>query len=87
MNPKGIKAIYDSGEATADRYTVYYCWPGHWGLQFPDYAYVIMSNNPGDPGGVCQHGTGRLGRHNGRRIVFTDLPTACQLVVRRDLED
>lgn len=83
---KGVKAIYDSGDATADRYTVFYSRPKDWGLRSPEYAYVAMSALPFHPQGFAQHGTGRLGRHNGKRITFVDLPADCQTLVLQDIQ-
>ena len=89
---KGIKAIYDSGEG-GDRYTVYYSDRRGWG--FPHarnadgkkiYPCVGMSANPFHPQGIGQHGSGVLGKHNGKRITFNDLPPDCQELVKQDLE-
>ena len=83
---KGIKAIYDAGENEFDRYTVYFSDRKGWGEDRPGiYPYVAMSLDPFWPLGLCQYGSGRLGRHNGRKIKFEDLPKDCQKAVMRDL--
>lgn len=85
--PKGIKTIYDSGNSVPDRYTVYYSNPQDWGIIAPGrYEYLGMSALPFHPQGIAQHGVGRLGKHNGKRIRFEDLPEDCQKCVKQDLE-
>jgi hypothetical protein len=75
-----IKAIYDNGGETVDRYTVVY--------DVTDgtvYESLDMSTNPFDPQGFCQHGTAVPGKHLGKKIKFKDLPKDCQSVVEDDL--
>jgi hypothetical protein len=82
----GIKAIYDNGGKTFDRYTVYYSNPKDWGITEPKmYPCVGMSAYPFHPQGFGQHSTGMLGRHNGKRIKFEELPEDCQKLVLQDL--
>jgi hypothetical protein len=38
------------------------------------------------PQGFGQHGRGLIGKHNGKRIKFEELPPDCQRLVMRDLE-
>lgn len=80
--PVGVKAIYDNGGKTFDRYTVYYndagAKPGY-------YQYVGMSEHPFAPNGFGQHGEGMLGAHNGKKISFATLPQDCKRLVKRDL--
>jgi len=90
---KGIKAIYDAGCKWADRYTVYYSDRRGWGFLNERnaqgkniYPCVGMSASPFHPQGVGQHGSGVLGRHNGKRIDFKDLPRDCQALVLGDLK-
>lgn len=84
---RGIKAIYDNGGLSIDRYTVYYSNPREWGIiKLRVYPFVAMSGAPFHPQGFCQHGEGMIGPHNGKRIKFEDLPKDCQEAVRRDLE-
>ena len=81
-----IKAIYDNGGKTFDRYTVYYNEP----LLSPIpnlYPCIGMSSNPFHPQGFGIHSEGTLGRHNGKRIKFEDLPTDCQKLVLQDLKE
>lgn len=83
--PKGVKAIYDNGGKTWDRYSVYYSDRKAWGEDRPKmWPMVGMSLNPFQ--GFGQHGSGMLGRHNGKRIAFEDLPKECQKLVNRDLK-
>jgi hypothetical protein len=82
-----VKAVYDNGGKSYDRYTVYYSHPKEWGIrEYGTYPYVAMNDTPYSPLGFCQHGEGKLGRHNGKRIDFYELPTDCQKVVRQDLK-
>jgi hypothetical protein len=84
---KGIKIIYDNEGMSIDRYTVYFTHPKDWGIIQPGlYPYVAMSGAPFHPQGFCQHGEGFLGKHNGKRIKFENLPEDCQRAARRDLE-
>jgi hypothetical protein len=48
-----------------------------------------MSGNPFHPQGVAQHGEARLYDlgNLGSRIAFTDLPDACQKLVRQDYDE
>lgn len=89
--PKGIKAVYDDGKSI-DRYTVYYSRRSDWGIvrgthsfQMNLYPCVGMNCAPFHPQGFGQHGSGCLGRHNGKRIRFEDLPADCQKLVMQDL--
>ena len=84
---KGIKAVYDDGGKSIDRYTVYFSNPKDWGItQTGIYPCVGMNGAPFHPQGFCQHSEGMLGPHNGKKIRFKDLPKDCQRAVRRDLE-
>ena len=76
-----IKAIYDNGGKSFDRYTVYY---DEKDGQF--YSCLGMSENPFHPQGCGYHSSGILGRHNGKRISFDELPIACQKAVNQDLQ-
>jgi hypothetical protein len=76
-----IKAIYDNGGKTLDRYEVVYdayCGDGL-------YEGVGMSEHPFHPQGFGQHGEVKPGRHLGKRIKFEDLPADCQKLVMSDL--
>ena len=77
-----IKAIYDNGGKTFDRFTVYYDVKernGH-------YEGRGMSENPMHPQGFGQCCSGQLGRHNGKRITLEELPAKCQEIINRDIE-
>jgi hypothetical protein len=77
-----IHSIYDAPEY-ADRYTVYL--KGRGSLDVQDRKRVRMclgmSGQPRHPQGICMHGTGVVGRHNGRKIGLADLPIECQKVL------
>lgn len=78
---KSIKAIYDNGGKTADRYTVYYDAEPRGKM----YQCLGMDDRPFHPQGFGQHSSGMLGAHNGKRITFDALPDDCQHAVLRDL--
>ena len=82
---ESIKAIYDNGGKTFDRYTVYY---GRFTESRTVRFYQCrgMSANPYSPQGFCQYSDGCIGRHNGKKISFEDLPKDCQSVVINDLK-
>tara|TARA_Y100001973_G_scaffold99675_1_gene159248 strand:- start:740 stop:988 length:249 start_codon:yes stop_codon:yes gene_type:complete len=77
-----IKAIYDNGGKTFDRFTVYYNLPETNSL----WAGRGMSSNPFHPLGFGQWISGCLGKHNGKKIKFKDLPKDCQNLVKSDLK-
>jgi len=80
-----IKAIYDNGGKTFDRYTVYYD-ERQGNRDSKTYLCRGMSAHPYHPQGYGQMGSGMLGRHNGKRIRLEALPKDCQLAVKSDLE-
>ena len=81
-----IKAIYDNGGKTADRYTVYY------NEVYSQFSGVTlwegrgMSENPFHPCGVGNCIGGMIGKHNGKKIKFTDLPEPCRKLIKNDLK-
>jgi hypothetical protein len=79
-----ILSIYDNGGKTLDRYTVYY---DSVERQGPPRFYACLGMNaaPFHPQGIGMHASGQLGRHNGKRIKFEDLPRDCQQAVKNDL--
>lgn len=76
-----IKAIYDNGGKTIDRFTVYYDEKERNGY----YSGRGMSESPFHPQGFGQCCTGQLGRHNGKRIALEALPFDCQAAISQDL--
>jgi hypothetical protein len=80
--PKGVSRVYDNGGTTWDRFTVFYKRHPWDVLKF--HEYVGMSADPFH--GFGQHGTGMLGRHNGKTINFSDLPEPCRELVSSDLK-
>lgn len=80
-----IKAIYDNGGKTFDRYTVVYnSHDESYDKQFWDCR--CMSEHPAHPQGIGTYGTCMLGRHLGNKITFEELPDEVKEVVLRDLE-
>ena len=82
-----ILAIYDNGGKTIDRYTVYYDFIEQEKNGKVFYNCLCMSENPFHYMSVCQHSSGMLGRHNGKRITFEQLPEDCQKIVNNELTD
>ncbi len=78
---------YDNGGMTMDRFTVIFLDTNKMvSEQAVNYDCLCMSVHPNVPNGVCMHGTAQLPNPAvGARIEFTDLPLACQLKVREEL--
>ena len=72
--PIKIKAVYDNGGKTFDRYSIYIDEKERSGL----YSVLGCSSNPTSPQGFSQFSSGMLGPHNGKRIAFSDLPKNVQ---------
>lgn len=68
-----IKAVYDNKGKTLDRYIVYLKT-----IENGLYVCLGMSSNPTHPLGFSQFSTGQLGKHNGKKINFSDLPANIQ---------
>lgn len=76
-----IKAIYDNGGETLDRYTVvfdnrridYRC--NEYTLA---YECLCLSDNPGHPTGVSMWGECNIGNHLGKKITLKSLPKHIQ---------
>ena len=82
--PSGVKAVYDNGGKTADRYTVVYTeYRMANGIRL--YDCYALSGSPFHAFGIAQHSDCALGAHLGRRIPFEALPEACQGLVMQDL--
>lgn len=82
-----IKAIYDNEGKNADRYTVYYnAIEKREGTNI-FYSCLGMDDKPSHPQGIGMHSSGVLGRHNGKRIKFNQLPLECQRAVNQDLNN
>lgn len=87
--PAPVLAVYDNGGKSADRYTVLYgapLWEPSYGREVPARA---MSEDPCHPQGVgmfVQVPAWSRSQY-GRKIKFSDLPAACQRLVRSDCED
>jgi hypothetical protein len=74
-----IKAIYDDGGESLDRYTVVYDEVEREVFQGGKVVKLYQ--------GIGQHCTAMLGRHLGKRIKFEQLPVDCQRLVKRDLAE
>ena len=86
--PKGIKAVYDNGGKTADRYTIIFK-----GLYNEDlyssnvYDAVAANDTPTHPAyGFYQHCSAQLGNHNGRKISWLSLPKSVRSLVNEERE-
>ena len=86
--PRYIRC-YDSGDETADRYTVVFT--GRYRhLTGGSTWYVGMSAHPFHPQGFGQHGESPMpidrptSRHLGKRIPFAALPEDCRKLVLDD---
>jgi len=79
-----IRAIYDNGGETLDRYTIYY---GEKNKTNNLYECIALSENPNSPLGFYQHTMGEPGRHNGKKIKLTDLPLECQKSILAELKE
>jgi hypothetical protein len=82
-----VIAVYDNGGKTLDRYSVYYNFVESLPSEPRRYMCLGMNAAPFHPQGIGQHGSGQLGRHNGKRIKLEDLPKDCQQAVRNDLSE
>jgi len=71
-----IIAVYDNGGKTVDRFTVYF--NEDYNRQGTMKECLAMSEYPTHPMGFSQFSGGQLGRHNGKRIKFSDLPQHIQ---------
>jgi hypothetical protein len=83
-----IHSIYDNGGETCDRYVVYYKGKGSLGGMIGNKRgrlFFGMSESPCHPQGFGQHGYGLVGKHNGKKIKFEELPQECQKAVLADL--
>ena len=86
--PDGVVGVYDSGDKTADRYTVVYSSFESGVREARFWPYVGMSASPFHPQGFGQHGEAgkRLSsRECGKTINFSDLPDDCKRLVMQDL--
>ncbi len=80
-----VHTIYDNGGETFDRFTVYL--KGKGAIERNGLRYAIgMSEKPFNPQGLGQHTIGMIGKHNGKRIAFDDLPADCQRFVLREID-
>jgi hypothetical protein len=82
-----IIAIYDGGEKFADRYTVYLDtkrFDRRFKVDF--YDCIAMDDIPQHPQGFCQHSSGQLGKHNGKKITLEQLPLQCQKIIHEEIE-
>lgn len=85
-----VKAVYDNGGKTFDRFTVVYdssrtTLKNHNGRRL--WECVGSSMNPNSPHGFFQHSDCTLGKHLGKRITFADLPEEVRKCVERDLQE
>lgn len=73
VQPTCITHIYDQPDML-DRYTLYLDWQAT-----PPYAACLcLSDNPTRPNGFSQFSTGMVGKHNGKKILWSELPDNVQ---------
>jgi len=89
-----IKAIYDNGGATADRYTVVITERALPSGPFrplvgqgASYMALYLSEDCNMPNGFNQWGEAIPGPHIGKKIKFSQLPKNVQRCVKARLED
>ncbi|HBD95716.1 MAG TPA: hypothetical protein DC057_16220 [Spirochaetia bacterium] len=75
-----IKAIYDKPDII-DRYTIYYNTQCQ-NYDIPMFDCLCVGNNPAV---FCQHSIGQIGKHNGKKIKFENLPEIVQQAVKQDM--
>ena len=84
-----VKAVYDNGGASIDRYTIVYNGKAGkhsvYGSQL--WECVGSSMNPTHPQGFFQHGDCTIGMHLGKKIKFEELPEEVRKCVERDLAE
>lgn len=81
-----ILAIYDNQGKSFDRYSVYFDAIEKEVFNAKLYLCLAMSENPYSPLGFCQHTSGQIGRHNGKKISFEQLPIDCQKEIINHIE-
>lgn len=85
--PKGIRAVYDNGGKTADRYTIIFKGLYNENLYSDVYDAVTANDTPAHPTyGFYQHGSAQLGNHNGRKIGWLSLPKLVRSLVNKERE-
>lgn len=77
--------VYDDGGKTIDRYTVVFMDTAHGKPRMFDC--VAMGSDVISPQGFYQHSECMLGRHLGRQIKFSELPTAHQRRIILELRE
>lgn len=77
-----IKAIYDNGGKTIDRYTIAFDEITGYiesdGITQPKYKCLTLSSDPDWPQGFSQWIECILGKHLGKKITFKELPENVQ---------
>ena len=84
LNVPPLKAVYDNGGQTVDRYTVIL---SEGDAIPPRVPCLGLSDNPDSPQGFSQYGECLEGEHLGKKISFEDLPENVQEYVKRRLEE
>jgi hypothetical protein len=81
----GTVKIYDAGDKIGDRYTAVFS-GGEWDKSAkPGFKNMLgFSSNPEHPQGISQWSEGQDGKHLGKLIKFSDLPSELRShVIRR----
>jgi hypothetical protein len=84
--PKNVRAAYDNGGKTYDRYTIVYNEPPRIkdGARF--YECFGASDHPTHPQGFGQHSECMLGRHLGRKVPWLEIPEEVRRVIENEAE-
>ena len=78
--PKGIKAVYDNGGISADRYTIVFKSLNH-GRR---YSYHDAVGAGSSPTVFYQHGEVLMGRHLGKKIDWLFLPKSIRNLINKE---
>jgi hypothetical protein len=88
--PKRVACYMEKKPKHADYITVVFTYVSKAGYPTGTVLYRAMNGNPYHPAcGICLWGESTAYKFNpgGSRIKFSELPTDCQEVIRRDYED
>lgn len=88
--PKRIACYMEKKPKHADYITVVFTYASKAGYPVGTVLYRTMNGVPYHPAcGICMWGEANVSRFRpgGSRVQFSDLPTDCQEVVRRDYKD
>ena len=79
-----IIAIYDNGEESIERYTVYF--DSRFNTSGTLNDCLALSSNPNHPQGFSQFCGGQLGKHNEKKVTFSQLPKNIQEHIKQRIK-